>query len=90
MTVNPDRDKAGRRAGALRRLLLLLAFVSFLPALPASAADDVVNHLKYRIGGGEVAFTVTAGTFAVGGGSEHGATLFYVAYVRDGVSTAGR
>ena len=33
-------------------------------------------------GGAEVAFTVTAGMLAIGGG-EHGATLFYVAYVRD-------
>ncbi|HTR84644.1 MAG TPA: hypothetical protein VMI56_09205 [Reyranella sp.] len=88
MTANPDRDKAGPRARALRRLLLLLALLGLLPGLPA-LADDAVSHQRYRLGGVEVPFTVTAGTLSMGGG-ERGATLFYVAYARDGVPADGR
>jgi len=88
MTANPDRDKASPRGGALRSLLLLLALLCLWPAVRAAAADDAVSHPKYRLGGAEVAFTVTAGTLAIGG--DHGATLFYVAYVRDGAPADSR
>jgi hypothetical protein len=67
---------------------LLFVLLSLWPAGEATAADDAISHPKYRIGGAEVAFTVTAGTLAIG--DDHKANLFYVAYVRDGAPARRR
>ncbi len=56
-------------------------------ALPAPEEKTSVTHHTARIGGQEINYTATAGTFVIN--ADNGtpkATFFYVAYTKDGVS----
>ncbi len=85
------------RRGALS-LVPLLATASSLPAfaqdtsklLTGAPADSVTRH-RYKIGGTDVAFTVTAGTLPmIDAKGERVAWMFYVAYTRDGAAKEAR
>jgi carboxypeptidase C (cathepsin A) len=74
-------------------LLALLVLFAIAPA-PSSFAQeakagtppaDSVTHQRYRIGGADAAFTVTAGTLPLKDAKgERQASMFYIAYTRDG------
>lgn len=85
------------RRGALS-LATLLAGASSLPAfaqdaskpLTGAPADSVTRH-RYKLGGSDTAFTVTAGTLPMlDAKGERLAWMFYVAYVRDGAAKETR
>ncbi len=74
---------------------ILLAAVLALSFASVAAADEsasnvpanAITHHRFRIGTGEAAFTVTAGTLPLDNTKgEHQASVFYVAYTRDGVA----
>ena len=52
---------------------------------PASGVPaESITHRRFKAGSAEVAFTVTAGTLPPG--DAKGASIFYVAYTRDGAA----
>jgi carboxypeptidase C (cathepsin A) len=82
-------------ARLLASLLLAMAFAGSAVAQdriraasnePASAVPaDSITHQRFNVGVGQVAFTVTAGTLPLDDTKgERQASIFYVAYVRDG------
>ncbi|HEX7966984.1 MAG TPA: peptidase S10, partial [Stellaceae bacterium] len=62
------------------------------PASPVQLLPaDAVTHHKLRLGGEEIAYTATAGTLPLRDEKgEKQADIFYVAFLRDGVSDAAR
>jgi carboxypeptidase C (cathepsin A) len=80
------------RALARSLLPLLVALASVAPALSQDQAKpvtgtpaDSVTHPRFRSVSGEAAYTVTAGTLPLANDKgERQASMFYVAYVRDG------
>jgi carboxypeptidase C (cathepsin A) len=88
----------------VRKIVLLCCSVLALSVAPASAAPDAsataaplpvvpaaVTHHTARIGGREIAYTATAGTIVLTNAkNEPAASVFYVAYVADGLGPAGR
>jgi carboxypeptidase C (cathepsin A) len=57
---------------------------------PEGAPEDSVTHQKFKAGGKEMAFTVTAGTLPLMDDGKRRAGMFYVAYIRDGQQRGSR
>jgi carboxypeptidase C (cathepsin A) len=78
----------------LRRALLALLFLAFVPVAFAATPDgptDSVTHHEFKVGAASVAFTATAATLPlVNDKGERQAGMFYVAYTRDDANTERR
>ncbi len=57
---------------------------------PEGAPEDSTTHHKFKAGGREMAFTVTAGTLPLMDDGKRRAGMFYVAYIRDGAPRGSR
>src|SRR5205085_288039 len=75
------------RRAALGLVLALVAAGS--QAATPDAPPDAVSHHQFTIGGEGVAFTATAATLPLVG-DKGDASIFHVAYTRDGADTARR
>ncbi len=87
-------------------VLTLAAAVSVAPAFAQTTAStpsrtvtekplegapaDSITHHKFKAGGREMAFTVTAGTLPLKANGQRKAGIFYVAYIRDGAPHGSR
>ncbi|MFI5337615.1 MAG: S10 family peptidase [Opitutales bacterium] len=57
---------------------------------PVPKEESSVTHHQVMIGGQEIAYTATAGTLLIRKGDDPVASVFYVAYTRDGMKDPGQ
>lgn len=79
-SLNPDNNKVANKDAVVDQA------DSKKTELPIPKEKFSVTHHQLKIGGEDIAYTATAGNLLIHNGDDPVASMFYVAYTRDGVT----